>query len=96
MRILSILVLVLIFLPVISVADPVTTVPDARRAEDGSPFAGNALVTAAFPGYFYVQADDRACGIRVERTGRGLASGQKVVADHWRVTYGEPARTPRE
>ncbi len=32
----------------------------------------NAVVSAEFPDFFYLEADSRACGIRVEKTGHGL------------------------
>jgi hypothetical protein len=38
----------------------------------------NAVVTAAWPDYFYVETDSRAMGIRVEKVGHGVSAGAKV------------------
>lgn len=38
-------------------------------------------VTAAWPDVFYVEQPDRACGIRVEKAGHGLAAGQSATVE---------------
>jgi parallel beta-helix repeat protein len=52
---------------------------DAKLAADGVPAQINgAIVSAAFPDFFYIEADNRACGIRVEKSAHGLSAGQRV------------------
>lgn len=38
----------------------------------------SAIITAAFPDYFYIESENRACGIRVQKAGHGLSAGVKV------------------
>lgn len=49
------------------------TVADAKKKQDGDAvnFEG-AVVTAAFPGFLYVESDNRVSGIRVEKADHGL------------------------
>ena len=37
-----------------------------------------AVVTASFPGVFYIEADNRECGIRVHKSGHGLTEGMRA------------------
>ena len=37
-----------------------------------------AIVTAQFPGYFYIESKDRSSGIRVEKVNHGVSIGQQV------------------
>ena len=56
-----------------------TTIRDAKRAADGTRVQiDGAVVTAAFDGFFYVETDDRSCGIRVEKAEHGLAVGDRT------------------
>lgn len=58
---------------------PVTTIPAAKAAANGTPvMIKAALVSAVFPNAFYIEADDRACGIRVEKAGHSVAEGTRV------------------
>lgn len=51
----------------------------ARQAADGETlFWPQAIVTAAFEGFFYVESDDRAYGIRVDRSEHGMLPGQRA------------------
>ena len=36
------------------------------------------IVTAQFPGFFYIESEDRSSGIRVEKENHGVSIGQKV------------------
>lgn len=52
---------------------------DAKKSSDGSQIsAQNVIVSAAFDGFFYIESDDRACGIRVDKTGHTLTEGMRV------------------
>lgn len=52
---------------------------DAGAAPNGSIVSiSGYMVTAAFDGYFYIEADDRSSGIRVEKAQHGLSVGQRV------------------
>lgn len=37
-----------------------------------------SIVSAAFPSFFYLEADDRSCAIRVEKAGHGLSAGMRA------------------
>jgi len=51
-----------------------TTISDARSGYDGlAAELTGAIVTAAFDGFFYIEADDGSCGIRVDKAAHGLA-----------------------
>ena len=51
----------------------------AKTVPDGTIMRCNGgVVTAAWPDFFYVESDDRVCGIRVEKPGHGLAAGMRV------------------
>ena len=55
------------------------TVAEAKQMSDGYAVAVKGqTITAAFDDFFYVESDDRACGIRVEEPGHGLAEGTRV------------------
>ena len=41
-------------------------------------FCPSAIASAAFADFFYIEADDRSCGIRVEEPGHGLSEGTRV------------------
>ena len=59
-----------------------TAMAAARAAAAGAPVALPAMpVTAAWPDVFYVEQPDRACGIRVEKAGHGLAVGQSATVE---------------
>lgn len=50
-----------------------------RSLADGTPIGwSKAIVTAAFTGFFYVESDDRAYGIRVNRSNHGLTAGMRA------------------
>ena len=36
------------------------------------------VVSASFTGFFYIESDDRACGIRVDKANHGLAAGMRA------------------
>lgn len=43
------------------------SIPDAKRCADGANVNGTgSIVTAVFPGFFYIESPDRECGIRVK------------------------------
>lgn len=42
---------------------------------------GATAVSAAFPGVFYIQTDDRVAGIRVEKAGHSVAQGQRAIVE---------------
>jgi hypothetical protein len=45
---------------------PLVDVVDARQQPDNSfVYVGPAVISAKFPGYFYLESPDRACGLRV-------------------------------
>ncbi len=57
-----------------------TAMAAARAAAAGAPGALSAMpVTASWPDVFYVEQQDRACGIRVEKPGHGLVQGQTAA-----------------
>jgi parallel beta-helix repeat protein len=63
----------------------------AKLAGDGSGvYIAGAVVTAAFPDFFYIESDNRACGIRVNKTGHSLASGMRAYV------VGAPSTTSGE
>ncbi|MCL5104862.1 MAG: DUF1565 domain-containing protein [Armatimonadetes bacterium] len=62
-----------------SVPAQTTSLSAARAAANGTSteFSGD-IVSAAFNGFLYVQAEDRHCGIRVNRPGHLMTVGQKA------------------
>jgi len=57
--------------------NPVTTIRDAKAAADNTRVdLTGAIVSAAWPGVFYIETADRALGIRVEQAGHTLTAGQ--------------------
>ncbi|MEJ5299162.1 MAG: hypothetical protein WHZ52_14120, partial [Armatimonadota bacterium] len=53
--------------------------PEARLAPPGTPAEGvRGIVSAAWSGVFYLQREDRACGIRVEQTAHMLQPGDRA------------------
>ncbi len=56
-----------------------TVIEHPKAAPDGIDLHfGGQVVTAAYPGVFYVEKDDRASGIRVEMAGHELAEGHRA------------------
>ena len=56
-----------------------TTIPAMKRSADFTPGSiSGAIVSAAFPGFFYIETDDRACAIRVDRQNHGLIAGMRA------------------
>jgi hypothetical protein len=56
-----------------------SSISDVKRRQDGSPAALNeSLVAAVFPGSFYIEADDRSSGLRVNMPNHGLGIGMRV------------------
>lgn len=55
------------------------SIPEAKAGPDGDPAAiAGATVTEAWPGFFYIETDDRSMGLRVEMTGHTAAAGSRV------------------
>ncbi|MEN6521291.1 MAG: hypothetical protein ABFD46_09105 [Armatimonadota bacterium] len=50
----------------------------ARKSDTDIVSVGGQVVTAAYDGYFYIEASDRSAGIRVDRPAHGLSAGQMV------------------
>lgn len=58
---------------------PPITISQAKLQADGVVVRINgAVVTASFADFFYIEADDRSSGIRVNKTAHGLAAGSRV------------------
>ncbi len=56
---------------------PVTTIRTAKAAADNTRVdLSGAIVSAAWPGVFYIETADRTCGIRVENPDHTLVPGQ--------------------
>ncbi|MHB9036086.1 MAG: NosD domain-containing protein [Armatimonadota bacterium] len=54
-------------------------IAQARQAENGREVAiSGVIVSAAFSGFYYIESDDRSCGIRVEQLGHGAVVGSRV------------------
>lgn len=52
---------------------------EAKMVANGVPVSlTEAIVTAAFDGFFYIEAENRSMGIRVEKADHGLKAGAKV------------------
>lgn len=49
-----------------------------RSLHNASVDIRNAAVSRAFSGYFYIQDDDSACGIRVNKSSHGLVDGDRA------------------
>lgn len=61
-------------------ATRLTTIKDSKSAGDDWPVSiSSCVVTAALPGFFYIEADDRSCGIRVECPDYGMVVGNRSV-----------------
>ncbi|BCW97298.1 MAG: hypothetical protein KatS3mg024_0125 [Armatimonadota bacterium] len=57
----------------------VSGIPEARLAPPGTPAEGiQGIVSAAWSGVFYLQREDRACGIRVEQSAHTLQPGDRA------------------
>ncbi|BCW97242.1 MAG: hypothetical protein KatS3mg024_0069 [Armatimonadota bacterium] len=56
-----------------------STILQARLQPDGGPVdLSGAVVSRVFGDVFYIQADDRSCGIRVLRAGHSLSAGNRA------------------
>lgn len=56
-----------------------TTAANSKLARDGAAAnIGSAIVSAAFPDFFYIEAADRTSGVKVDKTGHGLSAGMKA------------------
>ncbi|MCE5313520.1 MAG: choice-of-anchor Q domain-containing protein [Armatimonadota bacterium] len=57
----------------------VSSIVQARQAQDGcqTDITG-ALISAAFANFYYIESDDRLCGIRVEQAGHDVNVGDRV------------------
>lgn len=52
---------------------------DTKQMPDGIPVELNGVViTAVFPNFFYVETDNRTCGIRIEKNNHNLSRGIRV------------------
>ncbi|MEN6521655.1 MAG: hypothetical protein ABFD46_10975 [Armatimonadota bacterium] len=59
------------------IAPDAIALPNAKKSADGTPIRiTGAIVSAAWPDVFYIEADNRASGIRVEKTAHGLICGK--------------------
>lgn len=55
------------------------SIPEIKISPNGASVATqSAIVSAAFSGYFYIENDNRSCGIRVNKTGHGLSVGMRA------------------
>lgn len=55
------------------------TLPDAKKSADGTPiYITGAIISAAWPDVFYIESDNRASGIRVEKAAHGLICGNRA------------------
>ncbi|MEN6520897.1 MAG: right-handed parallel beta-helix repeat-containing protein [Armatimonadota bacterium] len=58
---------------------PEMHIGSVRTAPDGARITGTgSIVTAVFPGFFYIESDNRSCGIRVENAGHTLEAGMRA------------------
>ena len=64
------------------IADPVSYSVQAARSKPDNSLADirNAVVSGAFNGFFYLEADDRSGGIRVQLPNHGLQIGMRANA----------------
>jgi len=54
-------------------------IPDAKNAASGALIRGSgAIVSASFDDFFYTEAADRSCGIRVDKADHGVDEGMTV------------------
>lgn len=54
-------------------------ISEAKSAQDNTPCdVQSAIVSAAFDGFFYIEADDRSSGIRVHAEGHSLQAGMRA------------------
>ena len=54
------------------------SISDAKEAAQGSIELSGEVVTAAFPGFFYVESLNRASGMRVEKADHGMSVGVRA------------------
>ncbi|MEN6372469.1 MAG: hypothetical protein ABFD64_10715 [Armatimonadota bacterium] len=64
----------------------------ARKPDTDIVSVGGQVVTAAYDGYFYIEAPDRSAGIRVDRPAHGLSAGQTVNVAGKPLTNGDGER----
>ncbi len=58
---------------------PEMSISDTRYAADGAKISGQGtIVTAAFSDCFYIEAEDRSSGIRVEKSDHGVQTGDRA------------------
>ena len=58
---------------------PFVTIAEAKLLPDDSEVGiSGAAVSAAWPNFFYIQSDNRSCGIRVEKSSHGLAANERA------------------
>jgi len=56
-----------------------TSIPQAKAGPDGDPASiAGAAVTEAYPGFFYIETDDRSMGLRVEMAGHTAVAGSRA------------------
>ncbi|MHB9035797.1 MAG: right-handed parallel beta-helix repeat-containing protein [Armatimonadota bacterium] len=56
-----------------------TQIAEVKRSANGTyADVDGAVVTAAFPGFFYIQAEGTYCGVRVDKPSHGQTVGKKV------------------
>ncbi len=59
---------------------PVMSITDARLAADGAQISGqDAIVSAEFDGFFYIEREDRSSGIRVGKADHVVQVGNRVI-----------------
>ncbi|MHB9035596.1 MAG: WD40 repeat domain-containing protein [Armatimonadota bacterium] len=57
----------------------ISTIADAKLSGDGAGLlVGPAVITAAYPNFFYIESESCECGIRVEKAAHGLSVGARV------------------
>lgn len=55
------------------------SIADAKRQPNGTPVTiRGAVVTGVFASNFYIESDDRSCGMAVYKSGHGLAPGMRA------------------
>lgn len=62
----------------LNVFECLTVAVAKQKADNQQVYLQAKSVTAAFPGFFYAEEDDRSCGIRVVKTAHGFSVGARV------------------
>jgi len=57
---------------------PAASIAEAKSVPESNRVAVTGIVTAAWPGVFYIEHPDRFAGIRVEKMGHGRSVGESV------------------